>query len=99
MDAVFEFSSGLTIKEILGYLSIFAVALTTVPYVQHMRAGKIKPHIFTWVIWSLTTGIAAAARMTEQAGAGCLGAMGGGVQLCPDRHTGNTTWRKADNAQ
>jgi hypothetical protein len=77
MEIFFGFLSGLTIKEILGYSSIFVVVLITVPYWRQVLAGKIKPHIFTWVIWSLTTGIAAAARMTEQAGAGAWGQWAG----------------------
>lgn len=60
-------------KELLGALSVLVVVLVTVPYVRQMRAGKIKPHLFTWVIWTLTTGIAAAARSHEHAGPGAWG--------------------------
>lgn len=64
-----EWCIGMT-KEFLGALSVIVVVLVTVPYVQQMLAGKIKPHLFTWVVWTLTTGIAAAARAHEQAGPG-----------------------------
>lgn len=78
-------------KELLGYLSIAVVVLTTIPYIAQMRCGKIKPHIFTWIIWTLTTGIAAAARTTEQAGPGAWGQWAGavsclGVVLLATRH-------------
>lgn len=65
------------IKEWLGALSVIVVVLVTIPYVRQMLAGKIKPHLFTWVIWTLTTGIAAAARASEQAGAGAWGQWAG----------------------
>ncbi|MBP7252611.1 MAG: hypothetical protein KBA75_03895 [Alphaproteobacteria bacterium] len=61
------------IKEWMGALSVVVVVLVTILYVRQMLAGKIKPHLFTWVIWTLTTGIAAAARTTEHAGAGAWG--------------------------
>lgn len=60
-------------KTILGYLSIIIVVLVTLPYVRLVWCGAIKPHLFTWVIWALTTGIAAAARMSEAAGPGAWG--------------------------
>jgi hypothetical protein len=64
-------------KELLGALSVLIVVIATVPYVRQMLAGKIKPHLFTWIIWTLTTGIAAAARATELAGPGAWGQWAG----------------------
>lgn len=66
-------------KEWLGALSVIIVVLATVPYVRQMLAGTIKPHLFTWIIWTLTTCIAAAARSSEQAGPGAWGQWAGGI--------------------
>jgi hypothetical protein len=60
-------------KELFGYISVLLVIGVTVVYVRHIFQGKIKPHIFTWIIWALTTGIAAAARSVSDAGPGAWG--------------------------
>lgn len=41
-----------------------------IPYLFHTVRGTNKPHIFTWVIWTLLTGIAACAQWAGGAGAG-----------------------------
>ncbi len=64
-------------KTSLGWLSIIIVVAVTVPYARLVWRGTIKPHLFTWVIWALTTGIAAAARMSEAAGPGAWGQWAG----------------------
>ena len=60
-------------KDLLGLLSILIIIVVTLVYIRHMRSGQLKPHILTWIIWALTTGIAAAARTTDGAGAGVWG--------------------------
>ena len=60
-------------KNLLGYLSILGSLIATIRYVSLVLKGKVKPHVFTWVIWALVMGIAAAARTAENAGPGAWG--------------------------
>lgn len=46
------------------------VAVSTSLYVRLMLLRRIKPHLFTWLIWGLAVGIAAAGRHVEHAGPG-----------------------------
>lgn len=39
-------------------------------YVRRVLKGEIKPHLYTWLIWTIATAITAAARWTEGAGLG-----------------------------
>lgn len=60
-------------KEIIGLISVCISVATAVVYARHVLVGKITPHIFTWIIWTLTVGIAAAARTSDDAGPGSWG--------------------------
>jgi hypothetical protein len=57
-------------KALLGQLSVTLVAVSTLLYWRLMLLGRIKPHLFTWLIWGLSVGIAAAGRHVERAGPG-----------------------------
>lgn len=55
------------------WLATAAIGLTIyayVPYVRGLLAGTTKPHMFTWIIWSLVTFIAVSIQVTEGAKAG-----------------------------
>ena len=41
-------------------------------YIRAILPGKTKPHVFSWFIWTLTIGIAAAAQYVDHAGAGTV---------------------------
>jgi hypothetical protein len=59
-----------TDKQFLGAL---AVALTFIgfwPYIRSIRSGSTRPHVFSWVIWALTTFIVFLAQMADDGGAG-----------------------------
>jgi hypothetical protein len=59
--------------------STAAIALTFaafLPYIRSIQRGETKPHVFSWVIWGLTTFIAFFAQL---AGRGGLGAWPIGV--------------------
>lgn len=60
-------------KEFIGFITVCISVGTAAAYIRHVLAGKITPHIFTWIIWTLTVGIAAAARMSDDAGPGSWG--------------------------
>lgn len=65
-------------------LSILAVAVTLIafyPYVRGILAGRIKPHVFSWVIWALTTLVVFFAQL----------AAGGGIGAWPIGISGSIT--------
>jgi hypothetical protein len=56
-----------------AFFSAVAIALTLmafVPYIRDIQRGKIKPHVFSWVIWGLTTFVVFLAQMQAKGGAG-----------------------------
>jgi hypothetical protein len=57
-------------KEQFGYLSLVFVVAARAPYFWSVLKNKTKPHVFTWVLWSVLTAIAAAAQYAGQAGPG-----------------------------
>jgi len=60
----------MTYKELL---SIFAIVLTFVaflPYISSILAGTVKPHVFSWVIWGMTTFVVFLAQLDDGAGVG-----------------------------
>lgn len=56
--------------EIWGLISVALALVSLVPYIWVTLKGTNKPHLFTWIIWTLLTGIAFALQYTEGAGAG-----------------------------
>ncbi len=58
------------LKTILGLIAVGMTVWAHLPYFVHTLRGTNKPHVFTWVIWSLLTGIAFAAQVAGQAGPG-----------------------------
>lgn len=44
-------------KVALGIVSSILALITYIPYLIDMFKGKTKPHLYTWVIWSVVTGI------------------------------------------
>ncbi len=57
-------------KEILGGLAAFIGLIGNVPYIIGILKGQIKPHVFSWGMWTLITGIAMVAQWSDGAGAG-----------------------------
>jgi hypothetical protein len=56
-----------------AFFSAVAIALTLMafgPYIRDILRGKIKPHVFSWVIWGLTTFIVFLAQLQAKGGAG-----------------------------
>jgi len=56
-----------------GLLGIFSITLqlcSLVPYLIGIFRGKVRPHVFTWLIWSIIAGVAFVAQWHEGAGAG-----------------------------
>jgi len=60
----------LSVKEWLG---AFAIALTLFgfyPYLRGILANRIKPHVFSWVIWGITTLVVFFAQLEARGGVG-----------------------------
>ncbi len=57
-------------KIFLGYLAVIIGIVSYVPYITNIFRGKTKPHAFSWLVWSVLTGIAFAAQVVEHGGAG-----------------------------
>lgn len=56
-----------------GILSFVAMAITFVAFVPYIRAiltGTTKPHMFSWVIWSITTSVVFWAQVKAEGGVG-----------------------------
>lgn len=55
------------------FISIVAIVLTFVgyiPYIKDTFIGKTKPHIFSWLVWTITTSIIYALQVSAGAGPG-----------------------------
>ncbi|MBK1701909.1 hypothetical protein [Thiococcus pfennigii] len=55
------------------FLSAVAITLTFVgfyPYLLGIVQGRVKPHVFSWVIWGSTTGVVFLAQVQAGGGAG-----------------------------
>lgn len=54
----------------LGTLSALVAVVCYLPYLVDMARGKTRPHMFSWLIWSLVSVIVFAGQQTDNAGAG-----------------------------
>jgi hypothetical protein len=57
-------------KFVLACIAIFISSLNMVYYVIAVFKGKTKPHIFTWLIWGLITGIVGLVQLLNGGGYG-----------------------------
>lgn len=60
----------LNYKTLLGILAIVMTVWAHIPYLVTTIRGENRPHIFTWVLWTLLTFIAFAVQYVGNAGAG-----------------------------
>lgn len=57
-------------KTILGVLAVVIGFIGYAPYFRDIFRGKTKPHVFSWLVWSILTAIGFLAQITRDAGAG-----------------------------
>lgn len=62
--------SALLDKPVLGALAIALTFIGTVPYVYSTLRGATRPHVFSWVVWALTTTVVFFAQLQGQGGIG-----------------------------
>lgn len=60
----------MTPKELLSALAILVTLGAFYPYIRGILAGRITPHVFSWVIWGSTTLVVFFAQLHAQGGAG-----------------------------
>ena len=66
-------------KEILSAVAIVLTLAAFIPYIGAIISGKIKPHVFSWVIWGATTFTVFLAQLEGNGGVGAwpIGVSGG----------------------
>ena len=57
-------------KTIIGIVAVVLTFIGYAPYILDIFRGKTRPHIFSWLIWSIITGIIYALQVSAGAGAG-----------------------------
>ena len=57
-------------KELLSAVAIVLTFVGFYPYLRSIMQGQTKPHVFTWVIWGVTTLIVFFAQLADRGGAG-----------------------------
>ncbi|MCU6711451.1 TDP-N-acetylfucosamine:lipid II N-acetylfucosaminyltransferase [Paenibacillus sp. J5C_2022] len=45
----------MTYKELLAIAATLLTYIGFIPYIRSILLGKIKPHIFSWIIWGAGT--------------------------------------------
>lgn len=57
-------------KEALGIIAVIIAVVSYVPYIRDILNGKTKPHAFSWLVYSVMTGIAFFGQVVGGGGAG-----------------------------
>lgn len=60
----------MTAKEILSAIAIALTFAGFYPYLRGIFVGNVRPHVFSWVIWGLTTLLVFLAQLDAHGGAG-----------------------------
>lgn len=64
---------GINIKIVFAVIAVFlAVFFAFLPYLRDIFRGKTKPHAYTWLIWTITQGVATAGLLYGKGGWGSL---------------------------
>jgi hypothetical protein len=64
-------------RVLFGILSLVALAAAVLPYFIGIARGTIKPHMFSWLLWTLTMGITGIAQWSQGAGPGAWAMLAG----------------------
>ncbi|MCU0678882.1 MAG: hypothetical protein MUC28_00330 [Planctomycetes bacterium] len=63
----------INLKIIFAFLAVFvSVAFAFIPYLRGMIRGDVKPHTYTWLIWTITQGTAIAGLWYGRGGWGAI---------------------------
>ncbi len=58
------------LKETLSAIAIVITIGSFMPYLLSILRGQTKPHVFSWIIWSITTFVVFLAQLSDKGGAG-----------------------------
>ncbi len=64
-------------NESLGHLGAFLGVAGALPYVAGNMRGRVRPHLFTWLVWALVAAVNAAGQIGEAAEPGAWITRGG----------------------
>lgn len=82
-------------KEALAAIAVIITFVAYVPYIRSILRGQTKPHVFSWIIWGVTTVFAF---LGQLAGAGGIGAWPIGVSGVISLYVAFLAWeRRADS--
>ncbi len=68
-------------QDLIGAASTILASITLVLYIVSIFKGQSKPHIYTWMVWTVLASIGFAAQISDNAGSGA-GAIGSIALLC-----------------
>ncbi|EGV31919.1 hypothetical protein ThidrDRAFT_1804 [Thiorhodococcus drewsii AZ1] len=57
-------------REILSATAIALTCLAFLPYLMGILRGSVRPHVFSWIVWGLTTSVVFLAQMAAEGGVG-----------------------------
>ena len=57
-------------KTLLATVATVLTVVAFAPYLRSIQQGKTHPHVFSWVVWGINTGVAFFAVLAERGGAG-----------------------------
>ena len=57
-------------KELLGAIAIALTLIAFLPYIRSIQQEVTRPHVFSWVIWGVTTLVVFVAQLADKGGAG-----------------------------
>ena len=60
----------MTLKEFFTLCGLLLTLVAFVPYLRGILRNRIRPHVFSWVIWGLTTFVTFLAQLSAGAGPG-----------------------------
>lgn len=81
-------------KETFSAIAIVLTFVAFIPYIRSILSNQIKPHVFSWAIWSVTTLVVFFAQVEDGAG---VGAWSTGVSGCVTvMITCLAYWKRAD---
>lgn len=60
----------MTLKPLFGAAAVVLTFVAFVPYIRSILNGRTRPHVFSWVIWGITTVVVFFAQLADRGGVG-----------------------------
>jgi hypothetical protein len=62
----------MSIKDLFSLLAVALTFIGFAPYIRAIHKGTTKPHVFSWIIWGLTTSVVFFAQLSADGGRGVI---------------------------